>query len=230
MAKSKSSVSRLPFPMVSKHPEQCIACAYDLAGVQNRCPECGLRIDGEPGALLIAGVPRVEDTNPWRRLAFVVLAIAVFAFSQGLFILGQFFGFLAMAFIFGVIVASIIALVVTSPTKKHSVERIAFTRAGFGRAAWGGEYDMRFVAWTGREEIRSKPIGTVWQQLTIRATNDMNKSKRVFEAGFRCRREELDWVCRAIEALSVDSPVPEHPGDQSDTQVGEAAGETPDPW
>lgn len=230
MSKSKSSVSRLPFPMLSKHPEQCVACAYDLAGVQNRCPECGVRIDGEPGALLIAGVPRLENTNPWRRLAFVVLAIAVFAFSQGLFILGQFFGFLAMAFIFGVIVVSIIALVVTSPTKKHSVERIAFTRAGFGRAAWRGEYDTRFVPWTGREEIRPKRVGTVWQQLTIRAPNDMNKPKRVLEAGFRCRREELDWVCSAIEAFSTDRPVPDHPDDQAGARDAETVCDAPDQW
>ncbi len=208
---SNTSVSKLPFPMVSLHPEQCIACGYDLSGVKNRCPECGARTDGEPGALLIAGVPRVEDSNPWRRLAFIVLAIAIFALSQGLFLLGNLFGFITMAWIFVVVVASTIAIIVTSPTKKRSVERIAFTRAGFGRAAWGGEYDKRFIPWTGTERISVKRIATVWQKLVIHATDERNKSKRIFETGFRCKYDEIGWVRDAITAMSMDGDIPERP-------------------
>jgi hypothetical protein len=207
----KQSVSRLPFPMVSLHPEQCVSCTYDLSGVKERCPECGVRTDGEPGAVLIAGVPSVEDANPWRRLAFVVLVIAVFVFTQGLTILGNMIGFMAMAWIFVVIVVSIIAVIVTSPTKKRSVERVAFTRAGFGRAAWGGQYDGRFILWTGRESVKTKQIGSVWQKLTVFTVNDQNKTKRIFETGFRCRREEIDWIGAAIEAMSKCQAVPAPP-------------------
>ena len=201
----------LPFPFVGDHPSRCIVCGYDLAGVSGRCPECGTGIDGEPGAIFIAAVPKIEEANPWRRTAFIVLAVGVMLLSQFFVLLGMVVGFAIMLVLLAGALLGVGAMIVTSRAKKRSIERIAFTHAGLGRAAWGREFGETFTPWRGDEVLESKHIGSVWQRLTIKAPKPGGLFDTIFECGFRCQREELDWICYAIQAMAHGEPIPDRP-------------------
>ncbi|HED54247.1 MAG TPA: hypothetical protein ENJ00_08605 [Phycisphaerales bacterium] len=201
----------LPFPFLGDHPSRCISCGYDLAGVAGKCPECGIRIDGEPGAVYIAGVPKFEDPNPWRRAAFIILAVAATLLSQFFFLIGVLVGFLISLLVLAGVLIAVFAFVVTSRSKKRSIERITFTRAGIGRAAWGREFGDVFIPWRGDEVVEPKSVGTVWQHLTIKTPKVGGLFHSIFECGFRCRREELIWIRHAIQSMAHDEPLPEPP-------------------
>lgn len=203
MAVNKAS---LPFPALGP-VVRCLRCDYDLAGLGDIvCPECGEDY-GRSAVLWIAGVPRRSETRLWRRAAWAVVIVIVFVMTQlwpFFFLTGE--GIVAGIVLLGTIVAGV-ALARTGRARKHTVERIVFSKGGISRAEWrrpGAPTEV--MLWPREMYVRVVPVGTVWQKLIVE--DHEAGRKRYFECGFRCERERLAWVQRTILALARGEEAP----------------------
>lgn len=213
----------LPFPQIlDTDVGTCLRCAYDLSGLPDAevCPECGLRI-GPVSTIGLVGVPRRTERHLWRRLVWGVLIVFGIGFSQtwAMFAFSGHFGTVVILFV--VLLAACILMWRTGVTRSRAVERVLFTWGGIARSEWRRrDAPTELMEWPEQMYVRTRSVGTVWQKLTIEDHGQGVRERNYFECGFRCRREDLEWVKDCILAVSrgeavTGSHVPDPPAPES---------------
>jgi len=152
-------------------------------------------------ALFMAGVPRSEEASPGRKWAVIATIAAGLVFTQtlGLFIMFG-YGWIPLVGL-GMVLICTAWLVATGTRRARSLELLVFTGAGLSRRAWKSELRVGFMPWTRGESVHIKSVSSVWQKLAIHRTDAHGKVQRLFECGFRCPRDQIEWVQRTIESL-----------------------------
>ena len=197
---------QLPPPRLVETPRICPGCAYSLEGAErlDRCPECGARIDLAAPAIQIACVPKRERGPVWRRFAWAGIFVGGILFFQ--------FGFTIalavprswpiMMLILAAIVAGAVLMLRTGSSTKTGTERVTFTSSGILRAPFGATDSRGAHAWAGVYHVRARPIGKVWQGLSISRRLDNGDTTEMFDCGFRCPDVALEAVRCGIHDLA----------------------------
>jgi hypothetical protein len=198
----------LPFPtLVDLGTQACLACGYSLEGIPSPgdCPECGLAFDEGVSALMIHGVPKTIGGPRWRKVVWIIIAVAAFVFAQGMVFWIR-YPLLALAWV-GVIVASAVGMAVTNRQKKTGTEIIVFTRFGIGQ--WSNtkkdedDRNSMFIPWQGvKRGATIKRISSVWSRLKIRSVDEKGKHRVNFDSGIRCQATDIPVITQIIDRLA----------------------------
>lgn len=182
----------------------CLGCGYSLSGLSagGLCPECGLSIPDPAKTVLLYGTAKNQETVVWRQVVWVVLGLYGFVFSQGFFY-AMTQGYLwAVVFAGFVLVASLIAMLMTGTAKKTAVECFAFTTAGLGRSSPKGDEGARsFQPWRGHVVVEMPRVGAMWSKLKVFEFTD-GERRVMLEAGVRCPDAAREWVLAATNEVA----------------------------
>jgi hypothetical protein len=206
-------VPPLPDPTRGHEIASCLGCGYSLSGLRagGRCPECGLVMPDPERSVRLFGLAKSQERRPWRRACWVAIGIYGLLFSQGFMLLLMWgYGWLAVFGLF-VLVASIVAMLLTGTSSKSAVECFAITTAGLGRSSpKGAEASRSFEPWRGSVEVEMRRVGAVWYKIRLYQRQD-GQLQTLLEAGVRCPDADREWVYAAIrETVNTEraTPVP----------------------
>ncbi len=168
--------------------------------------------------MVLNGIPNSSKGTPlWRRLAWIAVCIAAFAFSQTMFLIGTFVSWwLDLAFA-GAIAGSVTWLLVTSPRDRASTERFILTSAGIARVptkARPGEHrGTILIPLAACTSVRLERIGPFWRRLRMSEPDPKHPrvSRIIFDAGIRCPDAVADSVLSALYAVTPLAAARAHP-------------------
>lgn len=195
----------LPDPQWSQSASICIACGYSLEGLPRvgQCPECGSGY--EDFQLVLFGVPRSSHASGPRRIFWAVLITLCVTHLYTLSIQVTYRPWIALVFSL-VLVACVIALLVTGPRERRGTERFIVAKGGIARVAMkfdpaSRRLDTIFVPWGTADTVNIERISTFWKRLTIgNLASGLHGPMRnaIFDAGFRCPDADVERVREAI--------------------------------
>jgi hypothetical protein len=234
----------LPLPSFLDRPERCLRCAYDLEGIRDPvCPECGFLYDDTAVGIVIYGVARNEPGPTWRRVVWILLAVLTFLYFQLVVVLFMFRPIIAGVVLL-TILAGIVAMLMTGTSRKRGIERVTFTRAGFGREPYRAKVDktdndheiplmsdaLEFVEWGEgvRIGVQHTRVSSVWQRIRIRAYPDSGRPKLLLDMGTRCRDERVGALVEIIETLGRGERF--DPDTYADPERGTLGAQGDDSW
>lgn len=197
----------LPDPRWADELDRCLRCDYDLAGLTpgGVCPECGLASDAP--FLILAGVPRDVSTRPaWRKWAWLALIIGVYIAANPMLVFMQ-IGLTAYLAFALMVAGATIAMILTSRGDRAGSCEVVFSLAGFSLRSLrlGASLDSgRMHAWIGDEQIRVRPVGSVWAKMDITSAS---RRGRVLRAGVRVPTDQIARVTETIQQMVAQSSV-----------------------
>lgn len=194
----------LPFPILAPHLGACLRCGYPLEGLPafGVCPECGLGYEDERTVLQISGVAKNEGGPLWRKLVWGVLITLALIYTQLLGVFVFTYPWVALV-IFAILLAGVVAMVMTGTHRSRGSETFGFTPAGFARWTIGADPSTRvFTDWGGvQRAVVVKRISPVWARAKVVSFDEAGKRFTQLETGFRCPQEDLAVVERLLTRL-----------------------------
>lgn len=221
-----STDKRLPYPILTSiDHDHCGQCGYPLEGIPapGQCPECGLAFDAGICALRITGIAKSAAGPKWRKPVWVLIAVVAYLMSQIVALTLFTYPLVALGLMLAV-VAAVVAMALTGKQKKTGTETFTFSRYGFSR--WTlktAESERDFVAWPGVKcGFTMKQVSVYWATLKLRAVDENGKHTTEFQAGIRCRAEDIRVIGDILDQLAKGLSFDEVDGiEQVDIEGGE---------